>query len=506
MNDFNFHLGKKIDNPLPVSASLVLIIFIVYLYQGAAPAFNGDDVIQIQYPEDANTFLAQGRWGYFLIFGKLFQSNPAPVIATFFGSILLVVTGIFACRILKFNRLASVAVLVAVSSISVYYGALFSYDSTRIAYPVANFLAVYGLYLTVTNRRMAGLFLMSLAPAFYPVASELAATVFMALLTVKLTGTGKSFSIQKELLPGVFIIASMILYSLGTRLISKFFGFPVDARTEMDLFAVFHRFPDILSLFCSHSFPVLAPYGPRSPAYQTVYPFGVSLSIFALFLICTAISIYILFSEKRKKYLLLLMMFQLGLIIAPFGLIFASKDAHFPPRALYPFALVHGFYAAFAIEKLMDCRNRCNNSIQRYATRGVLLLAGILLLFNATRINMRAFDEYLASRSEILMANRIFMRIEQTVADNPLFKNEPQWRIAVVCNKETLIGPRGNISSSMHVHWSKERIFHFLSRRITVAGAAEQEAAQKAALNRGEWPASDSVFTMGDLIVVVIHK
>lgn len=508
MNSFDLYLGKKSDNPLMVSAFLVLLVFIIYLYQGLAPAFNADDVLQVQYPEAAYEFLAQGRWGYFLIFGKLFRSNPVPVFATVLGSIMLVLTGIYACRVLGFRRQVSVAVLVAVSSVSVYYGELFSYDSTRIAYPIANLLAIYGFYLTVMGKQVKGILLMSMAPAFYPVAAELVATLFVAFLIVRLTDTEKDFSIRKGFFLGMSIIVSLILYALTARLISKFFGFPLGGRTEMDMLAALHRSTEILSLITKHSFPILSSFGPKLSVYPRIYPLIVELSILALFVICITFSIHLLVRAGRKHYIFPLLLLHLALVIMPFVLIFASKDAIFPSRAFYPFALVHGFYAAFVLEKLLDgCgTDQFLNSVRGYTFRGVLLLVGFLLFFHAAAINMRAFDEYLASRSEILMANRIFMRIENTIAENPRFIGINQLKLAVINNKETYMGPRGYWGAAMHTPWSKERIFHFLDRHIVVAGQAQQKLAQQAAITHGEWPAADSVFILGDLIIVVIHR
>ena len=50
---------------------LFILIFIAYLSQAVFQAFNADDVIQAQYPSDALTFLAQGRWGYYFVYAKI---------------------------------------------------------------------------------------------------------------------------------------------------------------------------------------------------------------------------------------------------------------------------------------------------------------------------------------------------------------------------------------------------------------------------------------------------
>src|SRR5215472_6593400 len=60
-------------------------VMLVYFYQGVIPAFNADDIMQMQWPDDTLTFIAQGRWGYYWIFGFLMHSNPAPLFSTIVG-------------------------------------------------------------------------------------------------------------------------------------------------------------------------------------------------------------------------------------------------------------------------------------------------------------------------------------------------------------------------------------------------------------------------------------
>ena len=105
-----------------------------------------------------------------------------------------------------------------------------------------------------------------------------------------------------------------------------------------------------------------------------------------------------------------------------------------------------------------------------------------------------------------MMANRILMRIENTIADNPQFVGADKLELVIINNKATIVGPVGNIGAVMHVPWSRERVFHLLDRRIAVADQTKRESAQNAAVAHGEWPASDSVFIVDDFIVVVVHK
>src|SRR5215203_2262900 len=110
-------------------------VVLSYFYQGVIPAFNADDIIQMQWPDDTRTFLTQGRWCYYLVFVFIMHSNPAPLFSTAIGLTLIVATCVIAARILELRLAIATAIFVLISTISIYYGELFSFDSTRIATP-----------------------------------------------------------------------------------------------------------------------------------------------------------------------------------------------------------------------------------------------------------------------------------------------------------------------------------------------------------------------------------
>ncbi|MBY0277290.1 glucosyltransferase domain-containing protein, partial [Candidatus Binatia bacterium] len=157
-----------------------LLVLVAYGFQGIVPAFNADDVMQMQNPHDVHAILAQGRWGYAWLFGVVQDSAYLPLLSTAVGALLLCCTAAIAAAVLGFELTVSRFAFVVVASVSAYYGELFSYDSTRVAVPLGNLAAVLGLAWAVRGRRVTGTVVMALAPAFYPAASELAATVLVA--------------------------------------------------------------------------------------------------------------------------------------------------------------------------------------------------------------------------------------------------------------------------------------------------------------------------------------
>jgi len=495
---------RRLGEPGPLLA-LYLAVLAAYLYQGLVPAFNADDLIQLQEPEDAGNFLAQGRWGYYLVFAVLQGHSPLPLLATLIGVALMLVMALLAARLMHLRQPAAVAVLVLLASISPYYGGLFSFDSTRIAYPLANLLAVAGLAALCSERRvhwLAGIALLSLAPAFYPAAIHLAAVVLLARALAELLQCERLSMPWPLLRAAAGLLLGMLLYLLVTQVMRAGFGWPSSARNEIDLLAAIERRREILCLFSHHSMPFLAGFRCRLPmeplairgALQTVALLG--------FLSFNALALWRLWQGGRWRIPAFLLL-QFLLLIAPWFLILVSAGSPFPPRSLYPLALVYAFFLAWQVQQLAPAGG--------WASRLRLGLLGIALVGTvgaAAQINARAFDEYMASRSDLLATNRIISRIE-TVLANPSPDAPADLRrvpLVVIHDWPDIAGPTGRVGTSRAQAWSRERIFRFVDRRFEAASDAAREAALAASEGRSRWPARDSVFLHQGVAVVVISR
>jgi hypothetical protein len=127
------------------------------------------------------------------------------------------------------------------------------------------------------------------------------------------------------------------------------------------------------------------------------------------------------------------------------------------------------------------------------------------VLGNAVAIDRRALDDYLASQSDILATNRIIGRIESLLADLP---DVPRGEIpiAVVYDRPTVAGPRGDVGTARSAPWSREWIFHLVDRRFTWVVGEPYQRCWQAAQSHGEWPARDAVFLHDGIVVVVAAK
>lgn len=307
------------------------VVLLAYLYQGIVPAFNADDIMEMQNPQDTLGILMAGRWGFYFVFGVLMHNDPLPLLSTVLGTACLVGSAVMAAQMLAFRFAATALSFILIASISVYYGDLFSFDSTRLAFPFGNLLAIAGLFGFFRGHRAAGVVLLTLAPAFYPAASELAAAVLVAVAIRRLASPHGDTS---TLLPAAAaLLASLVLYMLVTRMAYAALGLELNGRTRLDPLAAVHRFHEILDLFRTHSMPLLATRGGR------YLPWPIVLCASGLFVGAAALTILQAYRRRGAVGAALSVGLNAALLVTPYALIFASGgDATpFSPARCTPF-------------------------------------------------------------------------------------------------------------------------------------------------------------------------
>ena len=472
---------------------LFILIFIAYLSQAVFQAFNADDVIQAQYPSDALTFLAQGRWGYYFVYAKLQNALPAPVVSTFVGACLLLATAFLGAILLDFKRQYQLFFFAVIASISLYYGKVFSFDSTRIAYPLGNLIAVWGLYAVIRGDRllaMSGLLSLSMAPAFYPASTELAATLFMALFLVSLATDFTYVSVQRLTLGAGALIASLIFYLLITKGIYLLAGWHMGSRTDMDFLAIFSRYPEVACLFTEHALPFLS--NDRCATGQQSHFERISLAIVVL----SFNGIYLVRYWRRSQfaYMTLFLLGQILLLLAPFILIFASKSSVFPDRSLYSIPYIYAFYLVMLLNELLQYKRRAFN----VAALLVMALGAGWVMKAMIDISNKSFGDYLDSQRNLHAVNRVISDIESVLAAEG--RGADSYVPMVVINEKPRLG------GAMHIPWSRERIYRLLDPRFDAAVDAERARVLESLGDRPVWPAEGSVYVNQDTLVVILSR
>ncbi|WP_299768173.1 glucosyltransferase domain-containing protein [uncultured Pseudoteredinibacter sp.] len=477
--------------------SLLGIIFIAYVGQAALPAFNADDVIQAQYPSDAYNFIAQGRWAYFLTYAKLQSALPSPIVSTLLGSVFLLATALLACSLFGFDRKYQVYSFVLISSVSLYYGMLFSFDSTRLAYPLGNFVAILGLFYLAKQdwrQNLVGLAFLSLAPAFYPASTELAATVFLSLFLLSLLDRFERYSVRRIIVMALAIVASLLGYLLLTKILYFLTGWLIGARTDIDPLAVFSRYGEIICLFSEHSLPVFNFQSCQRPGFQSQQGVYINGAMAILFVSFNAFCIQKLWCKRQLAYIALFLVAQGLLLLAPFGLIFASKNSPFPPRSLYSVSYIYAFFLVVVLGASLTSKVK----ILQLFSKGIMALGVLWVVVSMITLSNKAFSEYTQSQRNLYAANRILLDIERVLSSSDKAGNH---RVDLV-----VVNDKPRIGGVLHIPWSRERVYHLLDPRYEAASDTERKRVMEGALDRPVWPAEGSIYFDQNTLVVVLSR
>lgn len=467
-------------------ASLAAISLISYSSMIVLQAFNADDVIQGQpISGDANTFLAQGRWGYYLIYKVFQEANPLGPVSLIIGAILLTATSFIAANTLDFKRNSSFNLFILLSTVSLYYSSVLSFDSTRIAYPVSSLLAILGVTLAWRGRYALAVVCFTISPAIYPASTQLSLTFVFSVILFSLIRNSSIRYIFPNLTKFIICLAAgLLLYIISTKASVFVTGIALSGRSSINPIAALLEYQRIVNLFLGHSIP----NGYQMPYFNT----GMKVFLWALiglFLFTIAVT-----AEKNRYFLIMVAI--LGMIVSPFALAFATPLDEFSPRALVAFSLVHAVIAAISIEFL---------PLKRYyvlANSAVVLAVGFVAI-TAIQINGSAFDDYLSSRNDILATNRIITRIDEVVSTSsiPMMGPIP---IVVRYEEPMNMSPRGPAGTARTAPWSKEWIFRQIDPRFApVSKEVGATILQNAPNTR--WPDPRSVYIEDNVVVVIVN-
>lgn len=491
MKDFYNKLLRVELNSQTIIFAFIFILF-SYSYQSVLPAYNADDVIQLQeISNDSYTFLGSGRWGYFFVFKYFLQASSGGLFATFFGCLFLLWSSLISSRVIGFKSDLAKILFAVTASVSMYYGFLFAFDSTRLAYPIAIFLAIFGFYQSTKSRYFSSIILLSISLSFYQSAIQVVATVFLISLMYRFINNNKEGVLRYFLLGVLVLLSSMVMYLLLTKVIYYFMGFSLTDRVSIDLFAFLDSYPVLISTLLSFVFPVYYELGSYYIDWQIIYP------LFLIF-IGFLLSLYLV-GLPNKLFVLLIFFFSL---LSTFALAFVSREPYFPPRSLIAIASLHAAWLAISVDLLVT------KSIKLERIRPILvcLLTVIGVFFvsmHSMQINKKSLDDHLVSQEDLLATNRVISRIEQVAFQSLSDDSLRKVPLVVVYDQALPAGPRGDVGTARSTPWSKEWIFRLIDSRYVVADKQTQDMAVQKAQSMPTWPAPDSVFLLDNGAVVV---
>ncbi len=461
--------------------------------------FNADDVIQIQsVSNDSLTYLSQGRWGLYLIFHVVQGDNPGGLFSLGLAVVLMMLTGMVGARVLGIKSVAVMLFFTLFSAVSLYYGQLFSYQLTWVAFTFGVFLSVCGVYLAVTRAKwLPATVLLGLAPAFYQPTIEVAVVLFVGALIFQIGDVGARDIIRRAIYYAAIVVASSALYVVTTKISPYISGVPLGGRSSIDFIQALKSFDRIIDLFLNQSVPFNS--GKVDPYFSDIYRVVLTVS-FLFYIFCFLISR----NRRSVSSLALFLVFNLVLVVAPYFLAFASPADTFSTRSLIAFSFVHAIYLIYPIHQWILASPEREGGGKVLLAQSSLVLGFAFVLISGWQVAKLSFDNALASQQDLLAVNRIISRIDDVLQDSAM-ASESSICIAVNFNTPTSAGPRGFAGTARATPWSKEWIFRLVDNRFIPAEPGKKEELLVQSASKPKWPARGSVYTDLGCIVVNVN-
>lgn len=456
----------------------------------ALPAYNADDVIQGQpVSGDGNTFLAQGRWGYYLVFNLVLGSNPLGPFGLSLGIVILLSASILAARTMGLTSALTVSVFALLSTVSLFYSSVFTFDSTRIAYPLAVLLAVAGVHMALSQDlvwRGLGTLMLGLAPAFFSASAQVAATLIFLMIMLRALRR-ESAGLARDTFNAVAALGlGLVLYAVSMRILPILTDIPLGGRVSIDILAALASYDRFIHIITDYALPVSNALHGNAAVRVSGY----------LLYAAAIVSIVIWFRPESRWGWCIVFLAGVGILVAPFWLAFLSPLDQFGPRALLAYATTHAGLAAIALQLIPDRRI--------WIRAGVVASASLLLLGSAVGTSRIATDEYLTSRNDVLATSRLISEIDRVVAESELPAAGPI-PLAVRYTTAMNMAPRGPHSTARQIPWARGWIFRQVDPRfVPLAGEIYHQLVDVSA-DRPIWPQRGSIYIDDGVVVVNVN-
>ena len=480
-------------------------ILLAYLFQAAVPVYNEDDVNQIFAANAA--LIEHGRWAYSLIYNWAMHHNPAPVASSVIGLAALLASALLSARLIGLRTAGAKATFALIACVSIHYQFVFSYDSTRLAYPLANLAVALGLTLVVFDpramARAGGVLLMALGPAIYPASLMVGATAVLASVARIARADGARAALTRAGLCLGAAAGAMAVYAVVTDVLYLAMDWELSGRAALDPFGVGKRLGEIGALLALYAPPFLGG-GADATYFPPIYRLGVA----ALFIAFLAAMVAPSLREGRTLDGAVAGFAGLLMFVSPFCLIFITLTTYYPERSLFAFATAYAGFAALALDAALGT-DRARRRLRAWTVIG---LAGGFAAVNMMLISQRSYDEYLAWQTDRVMVERMISRIDDVVGAEGFEVFGPSRLddaptaipVAVFGMQYWRAGGRGSVQTMRLFHFSREKVFHMLDPRLVKASWEQRQAVLPEIGERRPWPAPESVFLHDGVIVVLI--
>lgn len=464
------------------------LILIAYSALIVLPAFNADDIIQGQLASnDPLTFLASGRWGYYLIYSKLTFGQPAPIFSTILGCSLICASAILATHILEIEDKLATTLFTLCGSVSLYYTEFLSFDSTQIAYPLSMLFATLGVNAKKPSHLIPCAFAITLSLSLFQASIQLSIVITILFAITQIQTNQKWLNSFSKKFFSIF--AGALIYIATTHFSETISGIPLSTRTEINIASAITNHTEILRLFTNNSWPKGKDLYYYAPIIQWVLVIS-----FITWAILILKSDQIQRQNKAKIFLLVA-----ALLFAPFSLALVSTES-INTRALLAYPFIHAFFISIVIKLSQSTTDRTRAWLNTAALCG----AAILVLISAIKISNQAQDSYISSRNDILATNRIIYSIDQHLSKINA-SPESEIPLHVFYQQPISMAPNGPASTNRAAPWSKEWIFRSVDPRFKPVLTIDTELLKTEIENRQPWPHESSIFFLEKTLIIYIN-
>ena len=480
----NLYINIPTKNKL-IFLFCLFICCVTYWFQFSGVAFNDDDVEQLQ---SVSTYMiAIGRWGLYFLHEYILNHLPMPPMDSILGMSFQIISAMIIATILKIKSPIAITMLVLLSCIHPYFATLYAYDSSRLAYPMANLLVMLSYFLVFNNKKNALIYssiIFSFAPSLYPASLEYASAAILLILIADFIDSHNHLRISPQLKNIIVVsILGSLLYVIETKLIQYILSIEPWDRTGIDILGLFHNYDLILERI--------------STSLTGSYIFNTAVP--TIILSATIVVFLIFFSTSIKSFITLAALISL-LVVTPIWMAAISSTDTFPYRSLFSYGLVYGgIISIFISYHQLPKRNYFMDEI---ITNGILVVSLCALFGYMVFISQYGLKERVAYQADMAVINRMIARAESL--QNYPSQEDGDIPLAVIGQPRKWFVPTaiGFMPTNRKSAWAKERVFRLLESRFKVADNKQRSYAENYAKKLPAWPHKDSVKMINGILII----
>jgi hypothetical protein len=466
--------------------------------------YTPDDYLHILAKVDQ---AASGRWFAGFIYNCLLQANYMPVLTPFICITSYIFTGIGLCKLWEIQKKSLSVAVIALWSLHPYLLDAYNFRMAAALFALVYLMAVAALLWARKGKMgiLLSILLYYLALSTYQ--AVLGFTISVIMIQILITGfrddfTRKAFDASKKALWtwGIMLFVSIILYFILTKATFVLFDLQATARVKAGFITSLEQLKTKIGwLALTLAIRVL-------PVPEYVLPLLGKLTLFG-------ITVAGVFAAIRKTTqwtsAVLVFLWILAILVGAVSFMIPLAASDLPWRVCMGLVVLTA--GLFVITQ---------ESNSWFIRRAALLSAVFLIAYFIVTDNAVLYKQHLRNQKDILLANRMLLRIEASEDYRPGMKlvlvgnyspdyftkeGKTSWQIVKEYTKNCMKRQYSLASSPFETDWSKYGIFlKYLDAKVQQGSPQMEHTAALLAAGRKPWPDPSSVFIHENMAIVVL--